>query len=185
MDFKLVFSFLIDTFEREKIDFALIGGFALQAAGITRTTKDIDLLILAQDSVKIKKALLSRGYELLHESKDVLNFLGKKPDLGKIDFLLAHRKYALGMLDRAVTRPVFDGKLRVKTIGKEDLIGLKLQSSVNDPSRYYQDMADIFSLIRENYGIIDINLVREYFEVFNKTDELEKIIEQVKDAHKK
>ena len=72
MDFKLVFNFLIENFDREKIEYALIGGFALQASGITRTTKDIDLLILSKDGQKIKEVLLSSGYELLHESEDVL-----------------------------------------------------------------------------------------------------------------
>jgi len=49
MDFLLVFKFLITTLKRQEINFALIGGFALQVAGITRTTRDIDLVILVKD----------------------------------------------------------------------------------------------------------------------------------------
>lgn len=52
MNFALILKFLIENFTREKIDFALIGGFALQAAGVTRITQDIDLLVLSEDSSK-------------------------------------------------------------------------------------------------------------------------------------
>ncbi len=97
MDFLLVFKFLITTLKRQEIDFALIGGFALQVADITRTTRDIDLVILAKDVQKIKDIMLKTGYELIHESEDILNFAGKKFELGRVDFLLAHRKYALAI----------------------------------------------------------------------------------------
>ena len=114
--------------------------------------------------------------------KTYFNFIGKKPDLGKIDFLLAHRKYALAMLSRAKNQAVLDGKFSLKIIDTEDLIGLKLQSSINDPARYYQDMADIISLIRENYDKIDMELIREYFEVFDKQDELDKITKEMQNV---
>lgn len=71
MNFMLVFRFLINKFEQNNIAFALIGGFALQAAGVTRTTKDIDLLVLSKDSQKIKDVMLSHGYDLIHESEDL------------------------------------------------------------------------------------------------------------------
>ena len=45
MDFVLVLRFLIKCFERESIDFALIGGFGLHAAGVMRSTRDIESLI--------------------------------------------------------------------------------------------------------------------------------------------
>lgn len=45
MDFVKAFEFLIKSFENEKINFALIGGFAVHSAGFTRATQDIDILI--------------------------------------------------------------------------------------------------------------------------------------------
>ncbi|MFH1777121.1 MAG: hypothetical protein ABH952_06145 [Candidatus Omnitrophota bacterium] len=41
MNFALVLKFLLETLQREKIKFAIIGGFALQTAGVVRTTPDI------------------------------------------------------------------------------------------------------------------------------------------------
>ena len=78
MHFELIFKFLIENLSREKINFALMEGFALQAVGITRTTCDIDLLILSEASPKIKNlifcvSLFNRDKELddiIKENKD-------------------------------------------------------------------------------------------------------------------
>lgn len=182
MDFLLVFKSLITTLKQQKIDFALIGGFALQVAGITRTTRDIDLVILSQDAQKIKDIMLKSGYELIHGSEDVLNFVGKKFELGRVDFLLAHRKYALAMLERAKEKSVLEGKFRIKVVRIEDLIGLKLQASTNDPKRIRQDMADIEQLIKENYSELDMSLVKEYFQLFDRKQDLHDIVKEIKHA---
>lgn len=182
MDFILVFKFLIETFKREDINFTLIGGFALQAAGITRTTRDIDLLVLAEDSEKIKNIMLKHGYGLMYESEDVLNFIGKRLELGRIDFLLAHRKYAIAMLKKAEEKPVLDGKFKIKVLRIEDLIGLKIQSSANDPRRMKQDRVDIEALIRDNYSSLDMDLLKEYFALFEREKELDKIVKEIKNA---
>jgi len=179
MDFELVFKFLIDTFERENIDFALMGGFALQASGLTRTTRDIDLVILSENSSKIKDILLKTGYELIHESEEVLNFAGKRIELGRIDFLLAHRKYAISMLRNASKKSILDGKYKVKVLRVEDLIGLKIQASSNDPSRLNQDMADIELLIRCNRASINKNIIREYFALFKRENEFDKLLKEI------
>lgn len=182
MDFALIFKYLIENFTREKIDFAVMGGFALQAVGIIRTTRDIDLLVLSEDSPKVKEMMLKHGYELLHESEDVLNFAGKKLELGRVDFLLAHRKYTLGMLKRAEERPVLGGKFKIKVLKIEDQIGLKVQASSNDPKRLSQDMADIKELIENNYSKLDTKLIREYFSLFDREKELNDIVKEIKDA---
>ena len=182
MNFAAVFRFLIENFQREKIDFALIGGFALYASGIARTTRDIDLLISQRDIPKVKKIMLSHGYKLLYESEDVSNYIGKNVKLGRVDFLHAHRKYSQAMLRRASFADIFGGKFKVKVLRIEDIIGLKVQSSSNDPERYHQDMSDIENLIRSNYKNLDIKLIREYFDLFNRGRELEDILRKIKDA---
>ncbi|MEW6009156.1 MAG: nucleotidyltransferase [Candidatus Omnitrophota bacterium] len=182
MDFAKVFKFIIEKFRQEKIDFAIIGGFALQFSGITRATRDIDLLVLSQDSPKIKDILVNCGYKLIHESEDVLNFISENPQLGRIDFLLAHREYSREMLKRATEKEIFSSKLRIKVISIEDQIGLKVQSSSNDPSRQAQDMADIELLIKNNYPNLDVELLKEYFDLFDRRTELNKIIERLKNV---
>ena len=182
MDFVLVFKFIIETFNREKIDFAIIGGLALQFSGISRATRDIDLLIFSEDKAKVKDIMLRHRYKLLYESEDVLNFYSNNFQLGKVDFLLAHRKYAVTMLKRAEEKEILEGKFKVKVLTVEDQIGLKVQSSSNDPERLHQDMADIELLIKNNYHDLDLNLLREYFSLFERKEEFEKIIARIDNA---
>jgi len=126
--------------------------------------------------------MLKAGYELIHESEDVLNFASKKFELGRVDFLLAHRKYALAMLERADEKLVLDGRFKIKVIRIEDLIGLKLQASINDHKRLRQDMADIEQLIRDNHSKFDMNLVKEYFQLFDRERDLQEIVKEIKNA---
>lgn len=182
MNFVLIFKFLIENLTREKIDFALMGGFAMQAAGVTRTTRDIDLLVLSEDSPKIREIMLAHRYELLYESDDVLNFTGKDFELGRVDFLLAHRKYTLAMLKRAKEEPVLEGKFTIKVLSVEDQIGLKIQASSNNPKRLHQDMADIRMLLENNYPQLDLALIREYFSLFSREKELDTMLKDIKNA---
>lgn len=182
VNFALIFKFLIENLAREKIDFAVMGGFALQAAGVTRTTQDIDLLVLKEDSPKIKEMMLKHRYELLYESEDVMNFTSKNFELGRVDFLLAYRKYTLAMLKRAKNEPVLGGKFKIKVLNVEDQIGLKVQASSNNPKRLHQDMADIRMLLENNYSKLDLKLIREYFSLFNRERELNDIIEEINNA---
>lgn len=182
MDFDAVFKLLIESFNKNKINFALIGGFALHVAGLTRATQDIDFLVAKEDMPKVKKIMLSYGYELIHESEDVSNFAGKMVELGRVDFLHAHRKYARAMLERAKEEWILNKKFKIKVIKTEDLIGLKVQSSSNDQTRYYQDMADIEFLIRTHYNNLDMSIIKEYFSLFDREKELGQILKNLKNA---
>lgn len=182
MNFALIFKFLIENLSHEKIDFALMGGFALQAAGVTRTTQDIDMLVLSEDSPKVKEIMLKHHYELLYESEEMLNFTSKNFELGRVDFLLARRKYTLAMLKRAKEEHVLGGKFKIKVLSAEDQIGLKVQASSNNPKRLLQDMADVKMLMENNYPKLDLKLIREYFSLFGREKELNDMIKEIKNA---
>lgn len=77
---------------------------------------------------------------------------------------------------------ILNGKFHLKTIAPEDIIGLKVQSSSNDPKRHHQDMADIEVVLRHNKNNLDMGLVREYFELFGRGDELDQILEKIEYA---
>ncbi|MBN1824314.1 MAG: hypothetical protein JW803_08350 [Endomicrobiales bacterium] len=133
---------------------------------------------------KVKEIMLSYGYSLLNEDEDISNYLGKMEDLGKVDFLHAHRKYSRAMLVRAVDKDILGGSFRTKVVIPEDIIGLKLQSGVNDPKRLKKDMLDIEALIRINHKTLDMNLAGEYFDLFEKKDELNRILEGMENVER-
>ena len=179
MDFEIVSKLILDSFKKSNVRFALIGGFALHVSGITRATKDIDFLVNKEDMPKVKKLMKEFGYDLIHESEDVSNFWGNLSSLGAIDFLHAHRSYALAMLERAKMKDILNGQFSVKVVIPEDLIGLKVQAIANDIKRYQQDMVDIQSILEVHYKKLDMTLIEEYFNLFGKKDELERILQEL------
>jgi predicted nucleotidyltransferase len=182
MDFEKVLIFLLENFKKYDIRYALIGGFALHAAGYSRATQDIDVLILKDDASKVQKLLLSVGYTVVHQSEDVINFKGALRELGQVDFLLAHRGYTKNMLKRAKECDIMRGKLKVKVIAPEDIIGLKIQASSNDPSRHSRDFADIEELFKRHADQLNVPLLREYFSLFGREKELDTLLKKVKNA---
>jgi hypothetical protein len=182
MDFIAVLEFLMPLFEKEKIDFAFIGGFALQKAGVERATRDIDFMILTRDAAKLKPAFMSRGYEVVADNENVLCFVGKSQALGRIDFLLAHRPHALKILARAKTEDGLLGKYRYKVALPEDIIGLKVQAIANSAHRREKDLPDIKAILRVRKGTLDMELVRDYFDLFGMGAELDRILKEVEHA---
>ncbi|MBI3324135.1 MAG: nucleotidyltransferase [Candidatus Omnitrophica bacterium] len=173
MEFGTSFRSVLEALQREHIETALIGGLALGAVGVGRATQDMDFLVRKEDAPRLKDLMQALGYALLHESQDVANYVHAVPAAGRVDFLYAHRRYARAMLERAGHHEVFGGTVRIKVIGVEDQIGLKVQSSANDPARYHQDMADIEALMRAHHAGLNEALVREYFELFDRTAEFD------------
>ena len=180
MNFLSTFELVIKEFQNKNIDFAVIGGLALHEFGVSRATNDIDFLVLISDKDKVKKIMTGLNYELRHESIDVMNFFNKDSGFDRIDFLIANRKYALEMLQRAVFKETFAGKSKIKFLKAEDQIGLKVQSSTNDPERYHQDMADIEKLIEYNCKSLDISIIKEYFKIFKREKELDEILKGIR-----
>ena len=53
MDFKLVLEKLLTGFEKQKVRYALMGGFAMGLWGSGRTTVDLDFLVCRDDMEKV------------------------------------------------------------------------------------------------------------------------------------
>lgn len=156
-----------DSFQKESISFALIGGFALAAHGIHRATRDIDLLIDGSRKENAKVVLQSNGFHLAFESAEVLQFDG----LGYLDILLANRPLSLEMLEQSSATEISD----VKVVSPEGIIGLKVQAYSNEPSRKLRDLADIEALIRLDG--IDLEKVKNYADLFGEWETVRNLVE--------
>jgi predicted nucleotidyltransferase len=181
MNFELVLKELLQRFNEQNIRFALIGGFALHVAGFTRATKDIDFLILIDDTSKIRDIMTRLGYELTHESQEFSNYWHPMAPLGCVDYLYAHREYTRKMLARARKHKILEN-FEVPVLIPEDIIGLKVQSMVNNPKRHTLDMADIEYLMRENRDKLNQDSIKEYFHLFDRDAELDDLLKRTKDA---
>ena len=161
MDFAGAFQTVLSRFQEERIDAALIGGLALGASGVARATLDIDLLIPKEEASRIRTIMRSLDDTLLRDSAEVANDVHSEAAGGRLDVLYAHRSYARAMLNRASEMSLGGGQHRVKVLRVEDQIGLKVQSSSNDPTRYHQDMADSEALLRAHRDGVDRGLLKE------------------------
>ncbi len=182
MNFPKVLKTLQEEFEKNHIDFALLGGLAIHALGISRTTRDIDCLVLLSDSKKVDELMKRLGYEALQMTEDIANYVSKDWEMGRVDILFAHRKYAVAMLQRAQTIALFGGT--VKSLTPEDIIGLKIQSSTNDPDRTHKDLADVETLLKTYAKILNWDLVREYFQIFGREGEFKELQKRFQNAER-
>jgi predicted nucleotidyltransferase len=173
MNFPKVIQLLQAEFAKQNIDFALLGGLAIHALGSSRMTSDIDVLALLSDAKQIDAVMQKLGYEILHRTDNVGNYLSKDWDMGRVDVLFAQRKYTTQMLKRAKSMDLLGSK--IKTLVPEDIIGLKVQSSSNDPKRAHRDMADVEELMKRHAKEMNWELVREYFELFDRVKEFEEL----------
>ncbi len=151
--------------QNEGISHALIGGFALAAYGHHRATVDIDFLADGLKKELIKNALIAKGFILKHESDEVLQFVG----MGFVDIILANRPLSQAMLGQATQ----NRELGVHVLRAEDIIGLKIQAYKNDPTRVFQDKADIQKLLQ--LPGLDISVVRKYADLFQEWSEIVKL----------
>ncbi len=167
MDFKTVTEELLAGFKAEGVQYALMGGFALGAWGVPRTTVDIDFLIHRDSLEKVHRIMTQMGYECAYQTENVSQYVSQLKVFGEVDFLHAFREISLGMLQRAVEMKVFDETTCIKVLKIEDLIGLKVQAMANDESRKTIDLPDIESLIALYKKTIDWPVIEEYFALFN------------------
>ena len=165
------------TFRQEGVDFALIGGLALQAQGVTRSTTDVDALILVQDKQKVSNIMARSGFSVFYENADVMSFMNMTVQSVRVDFLLAHRPYALAMMKRAESKQFLDGS-PIKVLRAEALIGLMVEAVANDRTRRDEDMADIRSLISVHKVLMVWPLIREYFSLFQAEPELDRLLKE-------
>lgn len=152
--------------DQNQIQHALIGGLAMACYGSTRATVDLDLLISEENKELVKKVFIKNGFVIVNETQEVLQFSG----IGYVDVLLARRPISQKILKEA--NP--DGPEGIRFVKTEDLIGLKIQAFVNDPSREHQDKADIQFLI-ENVEKIDWDRIKSHADLFKRWDEINEI----------
>jgi predicted nucleotidyltransferase len=168
MDLIKVLTIISKEFETNSIHYAIIGGFAMNALGLVRSTIDIDLLVLAQDTPKLHAFLTSLNYNRVYHSENVSQYVSPSNDLGEIDVLHAFRSVSLKMLSRSKNVSLCNNSIELKVIAPEDLIGLKLQALVNDETRREHELADIRMILKHFADHLDWTIIEDHFILFNQ-----------------
>jgi hypothetical protein len=140
------FKLLVNFFEQEKIEYAVIGAFALYAYGYTRTTSDVDFITKIEYQERIVAYLESLGFETLNRSEGFSNHLHPIGEL-RIDVVYVAGETANIIFESTKNRFVFED-LELPVTSPEHLIALKLFAIQNDPGRKYRELADIKEIFR-------------------------------------
>jgi len=174
MNFENVLKFLKEFFDKERVDYALIGGLALSAYGISRTTTDVDILTHLDNRDRIVRFLESVGYETLTRSDAFSNHEHPMSTMGRIDFLFVSGDTAETILNEARVHPIFIDQ-KIKVVKPEHLVALKLFSKSANPARHNQETEDIRNLLALEQT--DREEVKGYFLKFASLEEYDKALE--------
>jgi hypothetical protein len=177
MNFAWVIENVTSRLDAEGIHYALIGGFAMALRGVQRATIDMDFILMVEDLDKADHIFQSADYTRTFRSQNVSHYTAKDDALGRIDILHAFRGPTLSMLTRAERIEIAEGQ-SLPVVQAEDIIGLKIQASVNSPKRATADWADIRMILEaagENGQPIDWELLSSYLLLFDLEDELKSL----------
>jgi hypothetical protein len=126
---------------------AVIGGVALAAYGMLRTTIDLDFVVEAGAQEELIAHLESLGYQTLHRSSGYSNHLHPDPARGRVDFVYVRGETSRNLF--AACRHLPGPRGRQITLPKpEHLAALKAFALKNDPGRTFQEMADVRFLLQ-------------------------------------
>ena len=181
MNFAKVIAELCGRLDAAGVRYALIGGFAMALRGVQRATMDLDFILMLEDLGKADAILVALGYRRNFHSENVSHYTGAAADWGRVDILHAFRGPSVAML-RRVERLQVDAELQLPVVQIEDLIGLKIQALVNDPSRSIGDWNDIRLLLEAagaRRSTLDWELLEEYLRLFG----LEARLAELKSLH--
>ena len=95
--------------------------------------------------------------------------------MGYVDLLIARRPISRDILKLSNK----NGPEGINFVRAEDLIGLKIQAYINDPSREFQDKADIQYLV-SSQNDLDWKLIKKYADLFNEWEVVNEIRNKVK-----
>lgn len=147
MDFGRALGELSDFFRDHDEPFAVIGGLALAAYGIVRTTQDVDVVVPRVCQEGLVAHLETLGYETLHRSVGYSNHLHPEPARGRLDVVYVDAATAEKLFPAARTLPV-SGARELPVPSPEHLAAMKVLAMKNDPGRRFQELADIRALLR-------------------------------------
>jgi hypothetical protein len=162
LNFENVFEVVAGFLKKKDRRYAVIGGVALVAYGLPRTTLDLDFIVESAAQDDLIRFLESRGYETRHRSSGYSNHRHSDyDDWGNLDFVYIGNETSAALFPacRIVTGP---GGIQMPVPKPEHLAALKVQAIKNDPARALQDLADIRYLL--HLPGVDRLQIKDYFD---------------------
>jgi predicted nucleotidyltransferase len=164
MSLKAIFEALAEFFKREKIEYGIIGAFALYSYGYVRATRDIDFLTRIEFKNKVIGYLESLGFETTFSSEAFSNHVHPVGAV-RVDIMYVEAETAETIFN-AVENRLVSKDLKLPVVSPEHLIAMKLFAIQNNPERKFKDLADIKEILE--HTTCKMELVREYFKKYGQ-----------------
>jgi hypothetical protein len=167
----------VEILEREKIDYAVIGAFALSVHGVVRASTDVHVLLFTtpQHLSKLRTRFQRAGFgtELRHgEADDPIPTMLILSDShnNHVDLLGGLRGVDPAIFSRTVEVPFMGVNLHI--VGREDFIAM--ECFAGGP----QDILDAHSAYRSAQGPVDVDLLRAVTRRFGRdaADNLDQVL---------
>jgi hypothetical protein len=173
MDFAGVLERIATFLGERQQPFAVAGGVALAAYGIARTTLDLDLVVDVAAQDELVRFMENEGYRTLHCSPGYSNHQHDDPRLGRVDFLYVRDETSRRLFADLRRFPGPRGST-LPVPRPEHLAAMKVQAMKDDPTRAFQEMADLRALLAR--PDVDRDEVRSYFERHALLDRYDEIV---------
>lgn len=146
MDFSTVLQRVRSLLDEMGVRYAVIGGLAMAAYGLSRTTLDLDLVVDAPSQEAVIQGMERLGYETVHRSLGYSNHVHADSAMGNVDFVYVEGETAdrLFAAIRGVAGPRGSS---MPVPSPEHLAAMKVVAMRNDPQRAFQEQSDIRHLI--------------------------------------
>jgi hypothetical protein len=159
MSLKEVFQSVSEFFKRERMDYAVIGAFALYGYGYVRATRDVDFITRSEHQKKIIRFLENLGFETVHRSDSFSNHL-HPIGATRVDIMYVDGPTADEFFSSTEEKLIFND-VAVPVPSAENLIALKLFAAQNNPDRKFKELSDIREIL--NRSEVNDSTVKKYF----------------------
>lgn len=160
MNFARVLDELMGFFADHELRWAVIGGVAMAAYGLPRTTLDLDFVAERSAQDAIVGHLEAQGYRTLYRSEGYSNHQHDDADLGRVDFAYVSGETAKRLFAQARQVPGPGGSM-IRVPNPEHVAAMKVHAMASDSTRKTQELADLRFLL--TLSDIDREAVREQF----------------------
>lgn len=175
-----IFKVLASIFKKHSIQAVLVGGYAVIAYKIQRSTFDIDFMVTNDDFKKIELDMFDMGYSIFNKSDAFVQLRGNGQGQRDIDFLLGDAPTVQGLSSNG----------RIVTIAGESftvpsphhLIAMKLHSLAGNSFRELKDFPDIVQIMIANNIDPGSDEVKTLFNKYHAMEIYERVIKAIRQS---
>jgi hypothetical protein len=146
------------------IRFLLVGGYACQAYGVSRSTMDFDIAVREEDAEGVNRVLTAAGYARKVQTGSFARYRHESVWLMDVDVLHLTRATMEKLEKEARTRRTGTREFQVPSVAH--LVAMKLHAIRNNAEREKRDVEAIAQLLTVNPGAVSPEETRELCERF-------------------